>query len=508
MPADTGIVPRVSFDGAPALPLWRADTVSQRYLPGTNVLRTAARFGPGEGRGDGGGGGEVPRGPGQRGRGRQALRLGSMWRAPSAAPANDGGDSSACSAGRVGLSRPSRTRQRETSCGSVRAWCGPQRAAIAAGSRARGRSGAGAPRWARRMYGRSLLDAARPDRPPHAAPSPPAPATAGPTSGRATRQRRRSPSRGRATERRRRRVARFLSALDLGAAARFGGDGEPVPGRGEQGDAVGWVQLATVAGRTRESAPSSPPVADWRSRADYREGGGGEYLGNAIAAGANLRPFETGAGLVRRARDPASGLDSAAAWAVRPFSDLSAYPAVRRTLFQLLYHRHALRHHARRGLERWRRPLDRPDRVERLGTGGARRRRSEPGTGPRPGRPRRGPAPARRPAPRRNPGRRPARARRRPHRHPPLDHAARLVPRLRDPRPAPALALRSDAVEVCPAIRHKPLPRWVVRGSCSTPSARNDRHAFRRWRRGLRPPPPRRSRPASRRGRRPCGRGR
>ena len=45
VPADTGIVPRVSVGGAPAQPLWRADSVSQRYLPGTNVVRTVARFG-------------------------------------------------------------------------------------------------------------------------------------------------------------------------------------------------------------------------------------------------------------------------------------------------------------------------------------------------------------------------------------------------------------------------------------------------------------------------------
>ncbi|MGC1167075.1 MAG: hypothetical protein WA862_13315, partial [Solirubrobacterales bacterium] len=43
--ADTGIVPRVSIDGGPALPLWRADSVEQRYRAGTNVLVTEAGFG-------------------------------------------------------------------------------------------------------------------------------------------------------------------------------------------------------------------------------------------------------------------------------------------------------------------------------------------------------------------------------------------------------------------------------------------------------------------------------
>ena len=48
------------------------------------------------------------------------------------------------------------------------------------------------------------------------------------------------------------------------------------------------------------------------------------------------RPFKTPTGLVRRANDPGSGLDSAAAWAVRPFPQPSAYPAVRNTLLHLL----------------------------------------------------------------------------------------------------------------------------------------------------------------------------
>ncbi|MBA3865558.1 MAG: hypothetical protein H0X42_04305, partial [Solirubrobacterales bacterium] len=45
VPTDTGIVPRLSLGGGPARPLWRADSVAQRYLPGTNVVRTVGRFG-------------------------------------------------------------------------------------------------------------------------------------------------------------------------------------------------------------------------------------------------------------------------------------------------------------------------------------------------------------------------------------------------------------------------------------------------------------------------------
>ena len=38
---------------------------------------------------------------------------------------------------------------------------------------------------------------------------------------------------------------------------------------------------------------------------------------------------------MRRQGDPGSGLDSAAAWAVRPFPDPALFPAVRRTLLRL-----------------------------------------------------------------------------------------------------------------------------------------------------------------------------
>ena len=44
-----------------------------------------------------------------------------------------------------------------------------------------------------------------------------------------------------------RRVTRFLLGLDLDAAARFHPDGTPVPGRDAQGDARGWVEVAALA---------------------------------------------------------------------------------------------------------------------------------------------------------------------------------------------------------------------------------------------------------------------
>lgn len=145
-----------------------------------------------------------------------------------------------------------------------------------------------------------------------------------------------------------RRIARFLLGLDLAAAARFHPDGSPVSGRAAQGDAAGWVNAAARAARLPARAPATP----WRDRADYQEGEAGDYLANAIASlpadgpqsrhirdfaahRRQLREFAAGGGLVRRGGDPASGFDSAAAWAVRPFSVPSLYPLARRTLLYL-----------------------------------------------------------------------------------------------------------------------------------------------------------------------------
>jgi hypothetical protein len=148
-----------------------------------------------------------------------------------------------------------------------------------------------------------------------------------------------------------RRVVDFLRGLDLGAAARFETDGTPVGGRGAQGDAAGWVAAAARA----TGLPDATPRRPWRGLADYQENGGGDFLANAIASttaaaagGAQSSPylgfrsrrrafeeFVTPSGLVRRANDPGSGLDSAAAWAVRPFPHPALYPLVRQTLLRL-----------------------------------------------------------------------------------------------------------------------------------------------------------------------------
>ncbi len=133
--------------------------------------------------------------------------------------------------------------------------------------------------------------------------------------------------------------------------------------------------------RRRPPAPDpTPPLARPR-----RLPGGhpGTYLANAIAAIANASPqsrpadrarieagFGTTQGLVRRAGDPGSGLDSAAAWAVRPFPQPALFPAVRRTLLRL----------ARRAARASASPRAKPGRAP---TPGPHRRPGAPGASPR-----------------------------------------------------------------------------------------------------------------------------
>ncbi len=395
VPADTGIVPRVRIGGGPALPLWRADSVRQSYLAGTNVVRTVAQFGAAR----------VVETAAASG-GALAVRVTARWagegQGGGAAPVTSvsvdvgggarcdarGGDAEltiVCAAG-SGAADPGPSGDTKVSVAANlrrastgdRRWLGRARPL-----------GPGAPRWARAMYRRSLLVLhALTERrsgavaagardgwayvwPRDAATAALAYAAAG--------------YRGEA-----RRVARFLLRLggterqaDRGgaapaiAAARFEGDGSPVPGRGPQGDAAGWIAVAARAAGLRP-LPRAP--GSWRELPDYQEGAPGDYLGNAIAAagieaGGNaadagsassaaprrapaaqrlhgaslsapasrraeqtlLRGFAASKGLVRRADDPGSGLDSAAAWAVRPFDLPALRPAAERTLLALAW---------------------------------------------------------------------------------------------------------------------------------------------------------------------------
>jgi hypothetical protein len=308
VPADTGIVPWVSLDGRPARPPWQADSVTQRYRPGTDVVVTTARFG--------------------------AARVRVVY---AAAGSHLVCLTAAGKGTRVSLHSVEPAAARRLRCDDR--WAHKTVRAAEQGDRrwlqhARPLA-PGAPAWGVRIYERSLLVLRTlTDRgtgavaagardgwvyvwPRDAATAALALDAAG--------------YRGMA-----RRITRFLLHLDLDAAARFDGHGAPVPGRGPQGDASGWVATAAEA-----LSLEPPPPSAWRNLPDYQEGEPGDYLGDALAASADGTkiPLYTGKSptrLVRRLGDPESGLDSAAAWAVRPFSQPRLYPAVRATLRQLV----------------------------------------------------------------------------------------------------------------------------------------------------------------------------
>jgi hypothetical protein len=351
VPPDTGIVLRVGM-GSASLPLWRADRVRQSYLPGTNVVRTAARVGAiGVTILDA----AAPAAP--------ALVRRVVVEAPPVSPVSlsasvnlNGNRGAACASNPPGRrhggrdddavlvewrSRGSLSVDLTCSFGRARPAAGPIGRAVAADRdwlrRARP-LGAGAPRRARRLYARSLLVLrALTDRRSGAV-------AAGARDGWAYVWPRDAGTvaialaaagyRSEAS-----RVARFLGGLDLDAGPRFRGDGAAVDdGRPLQGDAAGWVAAAARAAGLRR------PVArfEWRDRADYgeRSGDRGDYLANAIAAGAPAAmiraEFDAGPLLVRRANDPASGADAAAAWAVRPFPRPPLFAEVSASLDQLL----------------------------------------------------------------------------------------------------------------------------------------------------------------------------
>jgi hypothetical protein len=346
VPSDTGIVPRVSIDGTPPLPLWRADRIHQRYLPDSNALKTEARFdGASVAIVDAVRGSTLARvvrvsGSGQRlsfsiEDGLDERLLCHRRRAPSRLSLTCWPREalrSAATPGSQNAAQPSSStlRPEASAAGVVAASMREDR-----GWLARGRPlGDRAPAWAREMYERSLL-ALRTltDRrtgavaaglrdgwayvwPRDAAAVSLALAAAG----------YRDESR---------KVEGFLSRLDLNAGARFDASGAPIEGREAQGDAWGWTAAAArAAGLTPPH-----PHPDWRDHADYQEKSPGDYLGNALASasgGANRiqRPFGTNGVLMRAG--PGSGVDSAAAWAVRPFTQPPLFPTARRSLQRLI----------------------------------------------------------------------------------------------------------------------------------------------------------------------------
>jgi hypothetical protein len=324
--ADTGIQVWARVGGE-MRPLWRADEVRQKYVPGTNVLRTVARFG------------------------RDELRLEQAAQGEMLAMRVADGSASLRVNAAIGCERRRRG-------GVLTAICTPGSSAPGTVSfvdlagtaerrwlrRARP-LGPSAPAWARRMYDRSLLVLhALTDRGTGAV-------AAGARDGWAYVWPRDASTAAIAYaaagyEPEAELSIQFLLGLGLEHAARFHGNGSPVPGRETQGDAIGWVAAASRAagliGSARHAArilAGGGPVP-WRDRADYWEGEPGDYLGNALASGEvainHLYGGKLPPRLLREPDDPGSGLDSAAAWAVRPFTQPRLYSAARTTMRQLV----------------------------------------------------------------------------------------------------------------------------------------------------------------------------
>jgi hypothetical protein len=307
---DTGIQVWAQVEGRPAKPLWEANSVRQRYLRDTNVLRTIARFGE-------------ARVVIEQAAHRDQLAVVAHGEGAKVELRVDGGGGALVRSPGV-LDKAS---------ASDRRWLGRAKPL-----------GPGAPEWAWEMYERSLLVL-------HALTGRNGSVAAGARDGWAYVWPRDASAAAIAFaaagyRAEAERVTRFLLGLGLELAARFHGDGSPVPGRPAQGDAIGWVAAASKAtgmiGSTRQAAHSlaGGQAIPWRQRADYWEGEGGDYLGNAIASGEPAIEHLYGARsqprLVREPREPDSGLDSAAAWAVRPFPRPRLYPAVRATLNRLV----------------------------------------------------------------------------------------------------------------------------------------------------------------------------
>ncbi len=230
VPADTGIVPRARLEGR-WQPLWRADPVGQRYRPGSNVLVTAAELGSSR---------VVVVYAARHG------RLACLVRS-SGPPVS------------MGVAEPAVASRLRCDDGPARRLVrGAERSDRRWLSRARG-LGAPAPPWARSMYRRSLLTLrALTDRRTGAV-------AAGARDGWAYVWPRDAGTAALAFAAagyrdEARRVARFLLGLDLGAAARFHGDGTPVAGREAQGDAGGWVEVAARGGGPPVPKPT-PPLA-------------------------------------------------------------------------------------------------------------------------------------------------------------------------------------------------------------------------------------------------------
>ena len=222
--------------------MWRADAVRQRYLPGTNVLRTVARFGAARVADRAGGAregaGDAVAAAGRRGERGSTAACGCERAAARRATAVLRPDADVPGAGTASLARPGR------------AAAGPALARARAG-----RSAPARPAGRRRMYERSLLVLrALTDRRTGAVAAGardgwayvwPRDASAAAIAYAAAGYRPEAE-----------RVTQFLLGLGLEDAARFHGDGSPVPGRAAQGDAIGWVAAASQAAGHHRQRPT------------------------------------------------------------------------------------------------------------------------------------------------------------------------------------------------------------------------------------------------------------
>jgi len=285
VPADAGIVARAQLDSGKRIPLWEADSVVQRYLPGTNVLWTVARFGK-------------QRVTVTRGLALRAVRADRHWIARAQALGDDA----------PGWAR----RMYERSLLVLRALTDRRTGAVAAGAR-----DGWAYVWPRDAGAVALAFAAAGYRD---------------EAQRVVRFLRRLDLEA---------AARFHGdgTPVEDRAAQGDGVGWLVAAEREAGVAGGRADGDGSAREPSRSLATGP----WRDRADYQEGSPGDYVANAIASGvrnASLRGyFEHLKDLVRVAGDPDSGVDSAVAWTVRPFPRPALFPLVRRSLRHLLAER-------------------------------------------------------------------------------------------------------------------------------------------------------------------------
>ncbi len=203
VPANTGIVPRVSIAGGPARALWHSRWIRQSYLPDTNVLRTEAVIGSAKL--------EIT----------EAIGRGVLICTVTA--------SRGASVSGLSCRRPGGWRAIGQLAAGERRWLRKARPL-----------GGGAPQWAQRMYRRSLLVLrALTDRRSGAV-------AAGTREGWAYVWPRDASASALALaaagyRNEARLVVHFLLRLKLGAAARFDANGVGVRGRAAEGDAAGWV---------------------------------------------------------------------------------------------------------------------------------------------------------------------------------------------------------------------------------------------------------------------------